>query len=126
MKVGITAWGNVVSPVFDAARSLLVIEVNGDTVVSRERLPMAGGSPEQQLQKLQTLRENGIDALICGAVSEIPANMIENSGIRLIPFISGPIDAVLQAFLQKQLPTADFLMPGCGLRHRKRRRGRHR
>ncbi len=125
MKVGITAWGNVVSPVFDAARALLVVEINGGTIVSRERLPMAGSSAEQQLQKLQTLRESGIEVLICGAVSEIPANMIESSGIRLIPFISGSIDAVLQAFLKQQLPAADFLMPGCGLRRRKRRRGRH-
>jgi len=120
MKVGITVWGDVISPVFDSAGSLLVIETNGDTVAGKKRLPMAPGYPVQQVQ---LLCQSGIEVLICGAVSEMPANMIENAGIHLIPFIAGHVDEVVQAFLKRQLQT-DFMMPGCGLRRRSRKRGR--
>ncbi|MFO7840017.1 MAG: NifB/NifX family molybdenum-iron cluster-binding protein [Desulfosalsimonadaceae bacterium] len=123
MKIGITVWGDIISPVFDAARSLMVAEVRNGRIVSTERLPIRAGFPMQQVNSLKFY---GIDVLICGAVSEIPANMIEAAGIRLIPFIKGNVNEVLHAFINNQLPAAHFMMPGCGKRRRRRQRGRNR
>ncbi len=121
MRVGVTIWGNIISPVFDAARTLLVADINAGRIANREQFMLHPGSPVLQIE---TLRRAGVNVLICGAVSEVPANMIEGAGIRLIPFITGNVDEVLHAFLRQQLPTADFMMPGCGNRRRRRRRGR--
>lgn len=123
MRIGVTVWGNIMSPVFDAATTLLVADINAGKVSQKDRIMLSPGSPVQQVE---TLRRAGIDVLICGAVSEIPANMIEGAGIQLIPFITGNLDAVLNAFMRRQLPTPDFMMPGCGNKRRRRRRGRNR
>lgn len=123
MKIGVTVWGNIISPVFDAASTLLVADVNAGRVVYQERMRLYPGSPAHQVE---TLKQAGIEVLICGAISEVPANMIEGAGIRLIPFITGSVNEVLQAFLNRQLPAPGFLMPGCGNRRRRRRRGQNR
>ncbi|MGM0681980.1 MAG: NifB/NifX family molybdenum-iron cluster-binding protein [Thermodesulfobacteriota bacterium] len=120
MRIGVTVWGDIISPVFDAAGSLLVAELNAGRIVQKERISLFPGSPAHQIEKL---RQAGIDVLICGAVSEVPANMIEGAGIRLISFITGRWDEVLQAYSRHRLLTADFMMPGCGHRRRRRQRG---
>lgn len=121
MRVGITIWGDIISPVFDVARSLLVADIKDGVTVGKTRQAIFPGSPDQQVD---ALRRSQIDVLICGAVSEVPANMIEAAGIRLIPFIKGNVNDALHAFLNNQLPAADFMMPGCGKRRRRRQRGR--
>ena len=123
VRIGVTIWGEIISPVFDVARSMLIADIADQRIVSREQVPIFPGSPTQQMN---CLRRNRIDVLICGAVSEVPAGMIEAAGIRLIPFIRGNVNDVLYAFLNNQLPAADFMMPGCGKRSHRRRRGRHR
>ena len=123
MRIGITVWGNIISPVFDAARTMLVADVHTDGIVNKEKYWLHAGSPVLQVE---TLRRTGVNVLICGAISEVPANMIEGAGIRLIPFIRGNVEEVLNAYLRQQLPTPDFMMPGCGNRRRRRRRGRFR
>ncbi len=123
MRIGVTVWGNIISPVFDAANTLLVADMNAGRIAHQERMQLYPGSPAHQVE---TLRQAGIQVLICGAVSEVPANMIEGAGIRLIPFITGQVDEVLQAYARRQLPAPGFMMPGCGSRRRRRRRGRKR
>lgn len=123
MRIGVTVWGDIISPVFDAARWLLVAEVRDGRIFDTKRLPMQPGFPMHQVN---TLKFHEIDVMICGAVSEVPANMIEAAGIRLIPFIKGDVNEVLHAFIRNQLPAAHFMMPGCGRRRRRRQRGRNR
>ena len=68
----------------------------------------------------------GVEVLICGAISRPLAEMITDSGIRLIPFLSGDVEEVIQAFLAGNLPNSAFLMPGCCGRRRRFRSGRGR
>lgn len=117
MKVAITVWNNRVSPVFDVARSLLVLEIeNGQVVSEITSLLDAGGAndPPSVLSRL------GIDTLICGAISKPLAEMINAAGIHLIPFTAGDIQDIITAFLSDDLPCPSFLMPGC--RHPKAKR----
>ena len=39
--------------------------------------------------------------------------MIEASGIRVYPWMAGPVDEVLEAYRQGRLHEAQWLMPGC-------------
>ncbi len=125
MRIGLTVWGDRVSPVFDASRTLMIVEIEGTRVTNREYVSMHPGFPHHQIGRLI---EQGIQTLICGAISEVPAHMAEASGIVLIPFITGNVEDVLNAYLAGRLAaTPVFLMPGFrrGGRHR-RRRGRFR
>jgi len=116
MKIAVAAWEGHVSPVFDTARQVVLFEVAGQEVESGGETPL---SDEEPTRRIQRLRDVGVDMLICGAVSRPVAAMIQLAGIRLIPFIAGPVDDVLKAYVEGTLTTPAFQMPGCcGARHR--------
>lgn len=109
MKVAITVWGNRISPVFDSAQTVLLAELLDKQVVHKrlEFIPLL--APESLARKVAALNP---DALICGAISEQPARIIEHAGIRLLPFISGKADRVLHAYAQT-FEIDNYRMPGC-------------
>ncbi|MGD9948224.1 MAG: NifB/NifX family molybdenum-iron cluster-binding protein [Desulfobulbus sp.] len=106
-----TVWGQRVSPVFDSARTLLIAEINGNILTTSSRIAF---DPERPLELLHLLRAQQVMLIICGAVSEGPAAMIEAAGIELIPFIAGDVHQVLEHFLKKRALDNTFRMPGCG------------
>ncbi len=120
VKVALTVWEERISPVFDFARMLLVVEIEGREVVGRRYEPFGF---DRVLRRVAMLSDLDVEVLICGAVSEPVANMIEARGIRLVPFVTGSVDQVLDAYLKNILAAPDFRMPGCGGRRRRRRRG---
>lgn len=110
-KIAVTLWGHRVSPVFDSARTLLIAEIDGATVVDTSQLAF---DPERPLELVQMLRTQQVMLIICGAVSEGPAAMIEAAGVELIPFIAGDARTVMDHYLQGRSFGAEFRMPGCG------------
>ena len=77
-------------------------------------------NPEIRWHLVDLLTKLEIDTLICGAVSGGVSNIIRSCDIELIPFISGRLDEVVTVYLRENRITTDFLMPGCGRRHRNR------
>ena len=121
MKVAVTAWEGRVSPVFDTAHKVLIYEVADGRAGPPSEQPLAEGPPEQRVSQVASL---GIGALICGAISRPLASLARGAGIRLIPFVAGPVEEVLAAFLAGNLPSPTFGMPGCRGRRRRLRAGR--
>ena len=119
MKVAITIWEKRISPVFDASHMLLVTEIENEKVINSKYITF---NPEMPSHLTETLTDMDVDVLICGAVSEMPANMIEAGGIKLIPFIAGYADKVLEFYVKGNPIIPEFLMPGCGCKHRRRGR----
>jgi len=110
MIVALTVWGKRISPVFDSAQRLLISEIENSKVINRTYKTF---DPESTHQLTSLLNKQKISVLICGAISEEPANMIETCGIKLIPFISGTVDEVLQSYAQRNSIIPTYLMPGC-------------
>ena len=123
MKIAIPMWGGRISPVFDVARRILVVDVQDST----ERVRYEETLYETQLPaRARRLAALGVDVLICGAVSQALESMVLSQGIRVIPQICGEVKEVLQASLSGRLQQTAFLMPGCrGQRRRIRRRRAH-
>ncbi len=109
MKIAITTWGNRVSPVFDSAATLMIAEVKNLKVISRI---FEAFNPKNTTQILSVLNNNKIDVLICGAITDIQSKPIEQSGVKLISFITGNADEVLISLFKKSHKISDFLMPG--------------
>ncbi len=120
VKVALTVWENRISPVFDSARVLLVVDIGNGVILSRHYEPFCS---DRILRRVAMLSDLNVGVLICGAVSEPVANMIEARGVRLVPFVTGNVNQVLDAYLKNILAAPDFRMPGCGGRRRRRRRG---
>lgn len=120
VKVGLTVWGSRISPVFDSARTVLVAEIENGTVVGKSYGTLGPELPYARASRLAGL---GINVLICGAISIEYARTIEVYKIQVIPFITGEVQQVLDAYLRGMLIAGSFQMPGCGMRRRKRFRG---
>jgi len=120
MKVAVPIWNGRVSPVFDTAGNFLVIDFDKGREISRETVAV----PELQIfQRCRKLRELGIEIIICGAISNPALSAVCAEGIRVIPWISGDIEEVVDSFLTGALPSNRFMMPGCRGRGRRIRRG---
>ena len=121
MRVALPTWDSRVSPVFDVARRLLVVDVDRDTEIGRSKLDLEETRLAARASRVTAL---GVHVLICGAISWPLEAMLASAGVRVIPQTCGPVDDVLRAFLAGQLTSEAFLMPGCCGRRRRFRGGR--
>ena len=110
------------SPVFDVAKRLLVVQLKGDGPVNQEEVAV---EETQILSRAKRVAQLGVEVLICGAISMPLEAMLVSAGVRVIPHTCGTVEEVLQAFASGRLTDETFLMPGCCGR-RRRFRGRHR
>jgi len=109
MRSALPVWGIWLSPAFDFAQRILVVESDR----GRELFRFLRDLPERSItSRSECLRSLGVDVLICGAVSNPLAGLIRDQGICLIPWKCGPAEEVLQAFLSGSLDDPRFAMPG--------------
>ncbi|MCU0599507.1 MAG: hypothetical protein MUE70_09665 [Desulfobacterales bacterium] len=118
MKIALTVWENRISPVFDAATMILLAEIQGGGISSRQFLPF---NPSVSWRLGEMLKGMGVNVLICGAISKVPANILTVSGIKLIPFISGETEKILAAYAKGSPIIPAFSMPGVCKQCRRRR-----
>lgn len=110
MKIAITAWGNRISPVFDAAGTLLIARIEDHIVTDKYYQAF---HPEDIDELAVLLKQEQVSTLICGAISATPANQIVENHIRLISFVSGNAMEVLSSFASSNTIDRTFMMPGC-------------
>jgi len=114
MKVAVTVWGKRISPVFDAATTLLVLELGSDVERGGTYLSC---SCESTPGAIRIMRAADVGVLITGAICREAAVQLEAAGIQLIPFVAGRVDHVLGSYLSGKSLTG-CRMPGwCGGRH---------
>ncbi len=113
MKIALTVWEDRISPVFDAATTLLLAELEESGISEKHLAPLP---PVSSLRLPETLQAMGVSILICGAISEGHANRLASNGIELIPFVSGKTEHILEVFAQGKPIVPAFSMPGCGRR----------
>ncbi|MCD6310785.1 MAG: NifB/NifX family molybdenum-iron cluster-binding protein [Candidatus Eremiobacteraeota bacterium] len=124
MKLAIPVWGKRISPVFDTAKKLMIIEIQNNRETRRHEVLIPEGSV---IKRAGLLSDLGVNVLICGAITRRLAVMIESCGIKVIPLVSGTIEEIISAYLMGDFPTPTFIMPGCrGRRGRWRHGGRGR
>ena len=109
MKVAIPHWQGRVSPVFDAATRLLVIEVTDGHECGQVEVPLSESDPVQRAKELAR-SETGV--LICGAISWPLEMAVSSGGIEVIAQVCGQVEEVLSAFLEGRLTDPAFLMLG--------------
>jgi len=110
MKVAIPIRNGRISPVFDVATRLVVVESGGGETAERSEYSIVESGAEARAALLQEL---GVSTLICGAISNNAARIVARCGVTLFPWVVGEIDDVLEAFSTDSLDTDGFLMPGC-------------
>ncbi len=110
MKLAVSVWEGKVSPVFDTASRLLVLDVEDNKETSRLELYLDEQTLIQKCSRIQVL---GVDVLICGAISRHFLGMLTTSSIRVIPWVCGSASEILDSYMQGTLLNSRFSMPGC-------------
>ncbi len=111
MRIAVAVWGSEVSPVFDFAHRIIVVQCEEAHEKARYRY----GLPEKSMaSRVERLRELGVNVLLCGAISNPLAKMVREQGILLIPWKCGLIEDVLLAYFSGTLEDPRFSMPGVG------------
>jgi predicted Fe-Mo cluster-binding NifX family protein len=110
MKVAIPIRNGRISPVFDVATRIVVVEFKGGEPGERSEYSIVESGAEVRGALLQELQ---VSTLICGAISNGAARVVARCGVKLVPWVVGEIDDVLEAFGADSLDTDGFLMPGC-------------
>ncbi|HUU26807.1 MAG TPA: NifB/NifX family molybdenum-iron cluster-binding protein [archaeon] len=121
MRIALPVWQGRISPVFDTARKIILIEIENGREISRTEELVGEAVLPQRALKLSNL---GVNVLLCGAISRPLAFMLSSSKIKVIPFLTGEADTVLQDYLDGRLSDAWLRMPGCCGRRMRFRGGR--
>lgn len=111
MKAAFTIWNDRISPVFDVAGHVLLLEADQKEILHQEVLALPMNSA---VDKLMFLSVEKVDVLVCGAISRSLQCAVEAHGIKVYPFCSGDIGELVKAWLEECLEQACFAMPGCG------------
>lgn len=99
-----------VAPVLDWCSKILIVpEEAPDVTASREISVKETG----RFSLMRTLQQQGIDIVICGALSPEMLNYGESLGLRIIHGIAGDIGEVLQAYRKGELDRPRYWLPGC-------------
>jgi predicted Fe-Mo cluster-binding NifX family protein len=95
MRVAITVFGSTISPLFDAARLLLLAEIERGEVRRLDEEAIGDLGVDARLSLLTT---RGVQLLICGAISSFFHQALLERGIKVYPWVTGEVEDVL-AFL---------------------------
>jgi predicted Fe-Mo cluster-binding NifX family protein len=115
MRVAIPLWQGRVSPVFDEANRILIVDICEGQEQRRQEESLTVKNPFERAQLLPKL---GIDLLICGMISQTQQTALASAGIRIIPHICGRMEDVIAAYIDGRIENGDLLMPGCRRRER--------
>ncbi|MDQ1333461.1 MAG: hypothetical protein QG552_411 [Thermodesulfobacteriota bacterium] len=114
MKIAVSVWEGRVSPVFDTASRLLILDVEETGEASRFEVFLDEQTCSRKCSRIQVL---GVEVLICGAISRHFQGVLTATGIHVIPWVCGPVSEVMSAYMEGTLSHSRYLMPGC--RHRR-------
>ncbi len=115
MRIAIPVWMDRVSPVFDVAKHLLLIDIEDSTEVARELKTL---TENQLTDRAQYVADLGVEVLICGAISRPLELILGARSVGVVPHVCGATEEILSAFLGGKINDRRFLMPGCKLRQR--------
>jgi predicted Fe-Mo cluster-binding NifX family protein len=117
MRVALAVWDGRISPVFDVATRLRLLDVERGALLHTRDVPLTECDPVSRADEVARL---GVNRLVCGAISLAFSTALAMRGVDVISFVSGDTEDAARACLSGRLPSAAFAMPGCG---KGRRRG---
>jgi len=117
MIIAIPVFNTRLSPLFDTAGNILLINWDGEKELKRE---LISATHLDSLRKFKRLKELNTDVLLCGAISSDVMEYFISSNIKIIAFLCGEFEEILTSFKKGDILNDNrFSMPGCC---RKRRR----
>ncbi len=105
-----------VSPLMDVSNRYIIYETEDGKIKQRIDISL---NADGECQRVEKLKEIGVNTIICGAVSGYVAHIVDEKGMRLLSMIYGPIDEIIEHYLKNSLGT--YCSGACNGRKRQRR-----
>ena len=116
MCVALAAFGDKIASLFESSNRFIIIQSPSYKFENSESIQIQNNSFNELLH---LLKQNNAKILICGAISSRTRRLMEAQKIQVIPWITGNVQSVVEAFFSDNLFSPLFVMPGC------RGKGRH-
>lgn len=118
MRVAIPRFGECVAPCFEYSATITIFDVKGQRVKGHTDFNLHSQNP---FDRIRLLRDQGVQTLICGGVESRIEDVIQASGIRVLSWVSGNVDELLDLFIHgRLLPQSDRHAPPRTTRSKKR------
>ncbi|MDR3567383.1 MAG: NifB/NifX family molybdenum-iron cluster-binding protein [Syntrophobacteraceae bacterium] len=108
--VAIPVFRTRVAPVLDWCSKILIVSGEGPEATASREMHV---KDESRFALMRTLRRQGINTVICGALSPAMLSYAESLGFRIIHGIAGEIQEVLEAYCKGELDCPRYWLPGC-------------
>jgi predicted Fe-Mo cluster-binding NifX family protein len=119
MRIAIPVFGSKISPRFDCAGHMLMVEVTDGSVAGRW---MEAIEPFRWRQQLNALKEKGVEVMLCGGIRRCDHFQLISIGVRVHAGLVGEVDDILAAFLRGEI-AAGTMVKNTKRKHARRRRG---
>ena len=97
--LAIPNFGKRISPRIDYAENLNLITVENQKIITKESIKIL---VQSYLERINLIRINP-DIVICDGISDLALNKLLEKNIKVIPWIHGTVDEVVQDFLDNKL-----------------------
>jgi len=111
LKVALPRFGESVAPCFEHTATICIFVVEGSRVGEQTDFKLTSREP---LDRVRLLKDQRVDVLICGGMQDRFQAMVEGLGIRVISWVSGDVDALLERFIRGELRSGHNGLEGTG------------
>ena len=108
MRVAIPRMGEMVAPCFEYCATMAIFTIEGDRAVDQVDFPLQSRDP---LDRVRLLRDQEVDTVICGGMQDLYEDMVRARGFKVISWVSGSVEDLLNMFLRGKL-TSGTELPG--------------
>lgn len=98
--IAISVFGNRISSRLDVSEKFMLIKIENHKVKNKETFLLEGNNTSKRLDTLLQLRP---DVLICGGLTEFCKKRLSNNKIKVIPWVQGETDQILDLYLKGSL-----------------------
>jgi len=103
MKIAVPRLGETVAPCFGYCTTMAIFAIEEGRVVDQVDFALCSREP---FDRVRLLRDQGVDAIICGGVQDVFEAALKANGIHVISWVSGKVDDLLGLYLKGQLVPA--------------------
>ena len=104
MRIAIPTFGTRVSPRFDCAQTVLLVQIEEGSRPETQQLDASGWAPHTRINKLLEL---GVEVLVCGGIDCWSAQSLQSADVAIFCGVTGEAQEALQAYLRGELLATD-------------------
>jgi len=99
-KVALSVFRNRISSRLDSANKVLILTIENEKINKREPVSINTSNPLDKMHQIIQLKP---DVLICGGITQLYESKLKDSNIKVIPWVKGNTQDILNQFLEGKL-----------------------